>query len=201
LSCCKGMLHGVIENIVRLLFMGLPVFPTALAQGLCIKYNLLEFLNKPLDFRGRFRGKRIFGDNKTWRGVALYVSCCTLGGVIQGWLHAGGFIPDWLPLFDYRSQGPLVGLLIGLGMSLGELPNSFFKRQMNVPPGLKGRGALGVVFLVFDQIDMTLGIWVMLAFLKWPSWEIFLLSLALTFVGHMGVSAAGYMMNMRKTWV
>lgn len=201
MSCCKGMLHGVIENISKLLFMGLPVFPTALVQGLCIKYNWLHFLNKPLDFGAHFRGKRIFGDNKTWRGVALYVSCCTLGGMAQGWLHAGGFVPEWLPLFDYRSKGFLVGLLIGLGMSLGELPNSFFKRQMDVPPGLKAGGALGVFFLVFDQIDMTLGIWVMLAVLKRPSLEIFLLSLALTFVAHIGVSAAGYMMKMRKTWV
>ena len=195
------MLHGVIENISRLLFLGLPVFPTALVHGLCIKYDWLHFLNKPLDFGGRFRGKRIFGDNKTWRGVVLYILCCTLGGAAQGRLLAAGLAPDWLSLFDYRSKGFLIGLLIGLGMSLGELPNSFFKRRMDVAPGLKGRGALGVFFLVFDQIDMTLGIWVMLGFLKWPSRQIFLLSLALTFVAHMGVSGAGYLLKMRKTWV
>jgi hypothetical protein len=195
------MLHGVMENISRLLFLGLPVFPTALVHGLCVKYHWLQFLSKPLDLGGRFRGKRIFGDNKTWRGVVLYVLCCALVGMAQGRLQASGWVPDWLPFFDYRSKGFLIGLLIGLGMSLGELPNSFLKRQMGVAPGLKGRGGWGVFFLVLDQVDMTLGVWAMLGSLKWPSWEIFLLSLALTFVVHMGVSVMGYGLNMRKTWV
>jgi len=31
------MLEGVAETISRLLFLGLPVFPTALFHGLCIK--------------------------------------------------------------------------------------------------------------------------------------------------------------------
>jgi hypothetical protein len=195
------MLQDVIENISRLLFMGLPVFPTALVHGLCIKYNWLRFLKTPLDLGRHFRRKRIFGNNKTWRGVTLYISCCTLGGALQGWLQAAGIVPEWLPFFDYRSKGHLIGVLIGVGMSLGELPNSFLKRQPAIAPGHKGRGPWGAFFLVIDQIDMTLGIWLMLAFLKWPSRELFLLSLVLTFVAHMVVSAAGYMLKMRKTWV
>ena len=201
MSWCEAMLQGVIENLSKLLFLGLPVFPTALAHGLCMKYDRLRFLNKPLDLGGRFRGKRIFGDHKTWRGVVLYISCCTLVGAAQGWLQEVGWVPERLLLFEYRSKGFLVGLLIGLGMSLGELPNSFLKRQMGVGPGFKGRGGWGVFFLILDQVDMTLGIWAMLAFLKRPSMEIFLLSLVLTFVVHMGVSAAGYLLKMRETWV
>jgi hypothetical protein len=201
LACFKAMLHDGIENICRLLFLGLPVFPTALVHGFCMKYGWLHFLNKPLDLGASFRGKRIFGDNKTWRGVVLYISCCTLGGAAQGLFQSAGWAPDWILFFDYRSKGFLVGLLIGLGMSLGELPNSFLKRQMGTAPGFRVRGSWGVFFLVLDQIDMTLGIWVMLALLKRPSMEIFLLSLVLTFVAHLGVSSAGYLLKMRETWV
>jgi hypothetical protein len=195
------MLQSAIETFSRLLYLGLPVFPTALVHGLCIKYHWLPFLKRPIDFGRHFRGRRLFGDNKTWRGAALYVVCCTLGGAAQGWFQAAGLVPDWLPFFDYRSKGHFIGLLIGVGISLGELPNSFLKRQMDIPPGHKGRGALGVFFLVLDQVDMTLGIWLMLALLTWPPREVFLLSLVLTFVAHVVVSAAGRVLKMRKTWV
>jgi len=129
----------------QLLFLGSPVLLAAIAHGLTIRYDVLPFLRKPLDFGLHFRRKRLFGNNKTWRGLAVHVAFCTLGATIQGWFQEQGITPRWLPLFDYTKQGPLVGFLLGLGMTLGELPNSFLKRQLDIPPGQRASGQAQVV--------------------------------------------------------
>jgi len=53
---------------------------------------------------------------------------CTPGAMIQARLHNEGFLPSWVFLVDYRKYGYLVGVLLGLDMTAGELPNSFLKR-------------------------------------------------------------------------
>jgi CDP-archaeol synthase len=183
----------------QLLFFGSPLLLAALGHGICLKYDLLRFLKKPLDFRLSFRGKRLLGENKTWRGLAIQIICCTLGGVIQGWLQKQGFIPHWLPFLDYTELGPLIGLLLGLGMTLGELPNSFLKRQFDIPPGQRKRGIAGALFLVLDQVDLTLGIWFFFFLLVNPALLLVVWSLVLTLVLHLSVSSLGYILRMRKT--
>ena len=183
----------------QLLFFGSPLLLAALGHGICLKYDLLRFLKKPLDFRLSFRGKRLLGENKTWRGLAIQIICCTLGGVIQGWLQKRGFFPHWLPFLDYTELGPLIGLLLGLGMTLGELPNSFLKRQFDIPPGQRKGGFWGALFLVLDQVDLTLGVWFFFFFLVKPPVLLVVWSLALTLVLHLSVSSLGYILKMRKT--
>jgi len=184
----------------QLLFFGSPLLLAAFVHGICLKYDLLSFMKKPLDFRLSLRGKRLLGDHKTWRGLAVQILCCMLGGVIQGWLQRRGLIPPWLPFLDYEELGPLIGLLLGLGMTLGELPNSFLKRQFDVPPGQRKGGVSGVLFLVLDQVDLTLGIWFFFFLLVKPPGLLVVWSLALTLVLHLLVSGLGYILRMRKTF-
>lgn len=183
----------------QLLFFGSPLLLAALGHGLCLKYDLLRSLRKPLDFAVSFRGKRLFGDNKTWRGLVVQLVLCTLGGAIQGWLQKGGFIPHWLRFLDYTEAGPLIGFLLGLGMTLGELPNSFLKRRLDIPPGQRKGGLLGILFLVFDQVDLTLGIWFFFFYLVKPPALLVIWSLVLTLALHLSVSGLGYILKMRKT--
>jgi hypothetical protein len=183
----------------QLLFFGSPLVLAALVHGICLKYDWFRFLKKPLDFRLSFRGKRFLGENKTWRGLVIQTLCCTLGGVMQGWLQRRGFIPRWLPFLDYTEFGPLIGLLLGLGMTLGELPNSFLKRQFDIPPGKRIGGLWGTLFLVLDQVDLTLGIWFFFFLLVEPPVLLVVWSLALTLVLHLSVSGLGYILKMRKT--
>ena len=185
----------------QVLFLGSPLLLVAIAQGLCMKYDWLRPLKRPLDLRLCFRGKRIFGDHKTWRGMAVNVVFCTLGAMIQAWLQGKGVLPQWLLLLDYTEYGFLTGVLLGLGMTVGELPNSFFKRQLEIPPGKGKKGILGIVFFIFDQIDVAIGIWVFLFFLIRPSLKLILWSLILTLILHVAVSSVGYLLKMRKTIV
>ena len=107
--------------------------------------------------------------------------------------------PGWLPLMDYETHAPLVGFLLGLGMTVGELPNSFAKRRLDIAPGKGGKGLKGIAFFLFDQVDLAVGIWVFLLFLIGPSLQMVLWSFAITIVCHVAVSMIGYLLGMRKT--
>jgi CDP-diacylglycerol--serine O-phosphatidyltransferase len=102
---------------------------------------------------------RLFGVNKTWRG-ALFMA----GGVVLAALALSPWSAWWDALPDgIRDAGPLpYGLLLGLGVVLGELPNSFLKRRAGIAPGTQRGGALGLFFTVLDQGDLVLGAWAML---------------------------------------
>jgi len=191
---------GGLASIWQLLFLGAPLLVAAVFHGLVLKHDLLTRLKKPLDFGLEVRSRRIFGNNKTWRGLAVNLAGCLAGASVQAWLEARGCLPQWLPLVDYSRQWWLIGPLLGLGLSLGELPNSFLKRQLGIAPGQTGRRAAGLVFFVLDQIDLALGIWVLTFFLIRPGLKLVLLSLVLTFVLHLAVSLAGRGLGVRKTW-
>ena len=66
-----------------------------------------------------------------------------------------------LGVVDYRAASTLaLGLAVGLGYSLGELPNSFLKRRLGITPGER-RSA--VQYLV-DQADSAFGVALALLF-------------------------------------
>jgi hypothetical protein len=67
-----------------------------------------------------------------------------------------------------------LGAWAGLGFMLGELPNSFVKRQLDIAPGMAPRGTLAAIgTFVVDRVDSILG---MLAFVSiatptpWLTW-------------------------------
>ena len=88
---------------------------------------------------------------------------------------------------------------MGLGMAAGELPNSFLKRQLDVMPGKRKKGLLGIAIFLFDQVDLAMGIWVFLFVLIRPSWLLVAWSFLLTIALHVAVSTVGYLLGMRET--
>ena len=189
----------MLKMTYQILYLGSPLFLVAVASGIFVKYDWLHRLNRPLDLGCYFKGRRIFGDHKSWRGFVLNVFFSVLGTGIQTWLSGRGFIPEWLPILDYGKSGYLAGVLLGLGMTFGELPNSFLKRQLTIPPGNRKKGLLGIVFILFDQVDLTVGIWIFLFPLIRPGLTLLLWSFLLTIVLHILISVVGYSLGMRKT--
>jgi len=120
---------------------------------------------QPLDAGLTFRGRRVFGANKMLRGLlvmplAAALSFPALGSLrerLPGWL--GGDIWD-LTAGDYA----LLGFACGLAFMLAELPNSFLKRQLDVPPGEAPRQKwLKSVCFVLDRCDSVLGVMAVVA--------------------------------------
>lgn len=189
----------MVTMTCQILFLGSPLLLAALAGGLCIKHDWLNRLKRPLDLGLSFRGKRVFGEHKTWRGLLIHTVFCTLGAWVQARIQETGHLPAWLPLCDYGRCGLPVGLALGLGMTFGELPNSFLKRQLGILPGKRKKGILGWALFLFDQVDLAIGIWIFLFFLIKPSLWLVLWSLALAVPLHLLVSGIGYTVGMRKT--
>src|ERR1700737_548254 len=82
----------------------------------------------PLDGGRTVRGRRVFGDNKTWRGFVMMVPATGASFAFPAPLLAAsplGRAGLW-PLSPGRYA--LLGLWAGLGFMAGELPNSFLKR-------------------------------------------------------------------------
>ena len=176
------------------LWLFLAVLGAPLLHAPVLTWDLLRPLKRPLDGGATFRGRRVLGDNKTWRGAL----CMTAGVVIATLvLWQWGWWRDQLPDEVSSSAPLLVGLLIGLGTVGGELPNSFLKRQLNIAPGRRRHGPGGVALAVLDQGDLVLGIWVALL----PIWTmpVWLAAIAFAAVSavHMAINVIGYAVGAR----
>jgi hypothetical protein len=103
----------------------LPVFFAGLVFILTLKYvpNLLKY---PMDFGISFKGKKLFGENKTFRGPFFMSFFTGLFGFVLVNLMESPFEINW-PFLSYFA--------IGFLYSLGELPNSFIKRRLDILPG------------------------------------------------------------------
>jgi hypothetical protein len=110
----------------------------------------------PVDGGATFRGRRVFGENKTVRGFVVMVPAAALAfalvAALIGHPAAVGLWPLSIP--EYA----LLGACAGVGFMAGELPNSFVKRQLGVGPGDRARSPLiaALQFLI-DRIDSGVG--------------------------------------------
>ena len=109
----------------------------------------------PIDGGRRFRNRRLLGDNKTARGFVVMIPATGLAFLLLA-LGLGDRTGLW-PLSS--AQYLALGVLAGAGCMLGELPNSFVKRQLGIEPGAVAVGTLArAVFLIVDRLDSTLGV-------------------------------------------
>jgi hypothetical protein len=181
---------------VQALWVFVPLLGAFFAHAPVLRFGWFRSLARPMDLGATFRGKRVFGDNKTWRGaivmtVGVVVFACALSFVPGYWSKLPGSI--------CRAVAPAFGFLLGLGAVLGELPNSFLKRQLDIGPGARRSSLLGVGLIVLDQGDFVLGAWATLT----PIWVMPLrtavVAFALVVAVHAVVNLIGYAIGARKT--
>lgn len=168
---------------LRVLWLSAPVILAALVHTAIIRLRLLEPLKRPIDGGRTFRGRRLFGDNKTWRGVVVMIAGCAAVALLQSvarpasWLEYEGI--------DYSPRGmAITGALLGLGFVLGELPNSFIKRQRDVAPGARG----SPFFVILDQVDSLFGCLLCLCLVWIPPWTVWAWVMLLGAGAHMFVN-------------
>jgi CDP-2,3-bis-(O-geranylgeranyl)-sn-glycerol synthase len=182
----------------RVLWVFVPVLGAYLAHAPVLRFDLLPGLKRPLDGGATLRGRRVLGDNKTWRGALTMFA-----GVLAATLLLSRMPAYWQRLPDeIREAGPIAfGILLALGVVLGELPNSFLKRQLDIAPGRRRASPAGVALAVFDQGDFVLGVWLLLA----PIWTMTvpqaLLAFAVVVLVHLVVNLVGYAIGARREWL
>jgi hypothetical protein len=165
----------------------LPALGAPLAHAPVLRWNLLPSLRRPIR-------RRLFGENKTWRGALIMTSGTVAASTA---LHR-------LPLYRQRLPEPValanpvrVGALLGGACWLGELPNSFLKRRLGIAPGEQRASPAGVAISIFDQADWVPMAWLLLR----PVWAMSVREAAQVFLlvagVHVPINLIGYAIGAR----
>lgn len=85
---------------------------------------------------------------------------------------------------------------MGLGYCLGELPNSFVKRRLDIAPGMR-RGPVGMQYLI-DQMDLAAGCLLMLRLFSRPRRGEIRASALLGTAIHVGVDCLLYIVGVKR---
>jgi CDP-diglyceride synthetase len=133
-----------------------------IVNSIFCKLNVFNNLKKPLDFNKKIKGKRIFGDNKTWKGLLGYIFFNIIFMVLVGIIYKACNI-EKLNFFYINHNNTLlfnilVGALLGLFYALFELPNSFMKRRLDIKEGKTTKGFKKIFFILLDQADSVFGV-------------------------------------------
>ncbi|HYH75682.1 MAG TPA: CDP-archaeol synthase [Candidatus Saccharimonadales bacterium] len=141
----------MFEDIFFALWFFLPAGIANVVPIFAAKIPLLRPYDAPIDGGRSFRGKRIFGSHKTWRGMVTGIIFGTLTLWLQQYLV--GNVDAIRALTDQVDYAQLPTLLMGplfaIGALGGDAIESFFKRQRGIAPG-KG-------WFPFDQTDYIIG--------------------------------------------
>jgi CDP-archaeol synthase len=176
----------------------LPVLGAPVLHAPVLRGDRFARLARPLDLGLTVRGRRVLGDNKTWRG-ALVMGAGTVGASLA--LDRLEWFRSRLPM-ELRDAGPWrYGPLLALGVVGGELPNSFLKRQLGIAPGGRRWTPAGVALVVFDQADFVLGVWLALLPLWRMRWRDVTRAFVVVAGVHVGINVVGYLVGARETWI
>lgn len=162
--------------------------PAGIANMSPVFANRVPLLNKwktPLDFGKYYKGKRVFGDNKTWRGLIVGSIVAGLFSLLLNSL-ASGFVE--VPI-EFHIGRFLFGIWIGLGALLGDAVESFFKRQRGVPSGHS--------WFPWDQIDYVLGAILFSIVIVREPIIVYMLTIGIYFSLHVVVSYIGFLLGLK----
>lgn len=191
-------------KIIAMMYVTLiPVILAGIMVMLWCKLPVLKGLAKPIDGGRNFTdNKRIFGDNKTWKGFLGYVLFNLIFSVLWGLLCTNESLKSLSFFYQYHENtigfNCLTGVLLGLGYALFELPNSFLKRRLDITPGKTLTGPRKVFFIFLDQADSIFGV----ALVVWIFYPLgILLYLLYVLIGaltHILLNMLLYFMKLRK---
>jgi CDP-2,3-bis-(O-geranylgeranyl)-sn-glycerol synthase len=122
---------------------------------------------KPIDGGRMYHdGRRIFGDGKTWKGLATGISAGVFIGIFQIVIREAAGL-TLLPELTV-----LVVILLSTGALLGDLAKSFFKRRLGKEQGMP--------WLIADQYDFVAGAFVLLLIFQYE-WVVTTVTLQILF--------------------
>lgn len=104
--------------------------------------------NLPLDLFFKFRGKRIFGEHKTYRGLISGTIAGAIAYFLQDYFTTNISTFEKIILPNYGGN-LFLAFLLPFGALMGDATKSFFKRQFDINPGKS--------WFPFDQIDWLIG--------------------------------------------
>jgi CDP-2,3-bis-(O-geranylgeranyl)-sn-glycerol synthase len=168
-----------IEHAIYALLFFLPAGISNMVPVFASKLPGLRNWNTPLDGGKMYRGKRIFGKNKTWRGL--------ISGTVAGTFVA---MVVYGTLTDLRLELVLIGAAMSAGALIGDAVESFFKRQRGIESGK--------AWFPFDQTDYIIGgLLFTLPFGVLPLWLV-VWTFVIYFGLHLISSYIGYLLGLKN---
>lgn len=131
--------------------------------------------------------KKLFGKNKTWRGLVIAVIIGTLVFYLQKTAYQLGFTQ--LALIDYSDFSLMLGFLLGLGAISGDLVKSYYKRKSGIKPGK--------LWPFWDQIDFVFGALLFSFFVYVPAAEVAVVLILASPLLHIATNYIGYFLGIR----
>lgn len=187
-----------IVNIIVIMLTGFWLFIPAMVPNSAAVVFGKKWSTK-IDFGRSWRGKRIFGDGKSWGGF--------FGGAFSGIL-IGLIMIAIASLWDSENYGGYGGFMgnigilctLAFGSLLGDLTGAFIKRRIGLERGAKAP--------VLDQYDFVAG-GLLVTALFFPNWvydtyiggeHIFALIflIVIMFAIHRGMNIIGYRAGLKK---
>lgn len=176
----------------------LPILGSPVVHAPVMKLDRLRALKRPIDGGATVRGRRVFGDNKTWRGAL----CMTAGPLLATVaLSRSAWWRSKVPAEVAAANPVALGALLGASVWAGELPNSFAKRQLGIAPGSQDRSPAGVAISALDQFDFVLGAAVLLRPVWKPGARDVAEMAAVVTAAHLPLNVAGKLLGVRSSWL
>lgn len=136
-----------ISDTINISWLALSLFVAGVLEAFLWKTSFFQLLNYPIQTQW-------FGANKKWRGLVSLPLTMLVSVYLLSLVES--LVPALTQLtISFTNFNVLeFGLLVGFIFNLSELPNSFVKRRLNIPPGDES----SKLFYLIDHLDSTYGV-------------------------------------------
>lgn len=178
------MIVSLASFIIGSLYLMIPAYVANMTPPLLKEARFLDY---PIDMGLKFKNKRIFGSNKTLRGLIAG----TLTGTAAFWIQKEiFFLTKGFAIINYDNFSLFLGALLSLGALMGDCAESFFKRQRDHPPGTP--------WIPWDQIDFVIGALILSLFMlkfSFIRWSVIIVTSGIL---HIIINRISYIMHLQK---
>lgn len=181
----------MLGDIFFTLWLLLPAGLANMAPVLAKRWPWLDRFNHPIDGGRSWRGRRLLGNNKTWRGLIAGWLLALALTLLQFWLYdASSTVRDFYRI-DISQLNPLLwATALSLGALSGDIFKSFFKRQMDIAPGKN--------WVPFDQLDFVAGTLLASAWLIDLEVRFYFIAVGLGLFLHPLVNLLGWVLRLKE---
>lgn len=179
------MLANFWQYFLSLVWLFLPAGAANMMASLS---KWIKFLDYPVDFGKSWKGRRIFGNHKTWRGLFFGILAAILIAYWQVHFYQPG---KFYYLYNYSKLNFwILGFLSGSGALLGDLFRSFIKRRYGIMPGTP--------WFPYDQADWIIGAIIFLSFYLKLSRQDALVAILLSIIIHPLINYICFVLRLQK---
>ena len=176
--------------LLTVLYLALPAFVANMMPVFAARLGILGSFNTPIDGGREWRGKRLLGDNKTWRGVVAAVVGAAATAAAQ--YFVGVSLPLETVVYSSLGTALIYGAYVGVLAMLGDAIGSVIKRQLGF--------ASGAPCIPLDQLDYILAfIAGTFIFTHWTLAAVGVL-VFFTFFANLLANALGYVIGIKNTY-